>query len=845
MLEHVKKLVKYGFAVHLLKAKSKAPANNEWSTIPVLTYAQLTQQYKAGMNLGVRTGKWSKVCGYYLHIMDFDIRKRDLVDEAREELITFLPDYLEYPTVMSGSGGESRHYYFLSPKPLRSIKLAHSDTFEMVYNKDLKRDVKKWDWEISLLGTGAQAVIPPSIHPDTGKPYVWLTQFDFADILVGDGPTIDDDTAALLGAGGDDEEYDKNDPRYAPIGLDIDDIEEIIKKLPVDDWVEDREGWYRMGMAIHHETGGSKEGFELWNKYSKQSKKFDVKNSKERWKSFKNRRRPFRMASLQSVARDVDLDAALDDDQFENLEDDMNLDAPKKSRADDLLGEVDTGLIFEDLTEIPDIDDEYVGTKRDQKIKKAKVETELGKKVPAKIARMNKTHFVVRIKSKTVIGTEFKDGSVEFGSVTDFNNYYENDRVASEKSTIPLSKAWLQHPQRRNYSQGVVFEPKNEDPDFYNLWRGWSVEPDDTKSCKLFLKHCKEIICRGDEACFRYLMGWLAHMVQFPEEKPGVAAVVRGKKGAGKDTIAVYFARILKHHYMMVSQAEHLTGRFNDHQKNLMFLHVEEGYWAGSKQGEGPLKSIITSPTITIEPKGVNAFQINSVLRIYMTSNETWVVPASGSDERRYFVVDADDAYCRDGRLGKQPGVRKAYFDALKHERDNGGPQALLAYLMEYDITDFDVREPPDTAALDEQKLAGLKNVERWWADQLMEGELSFDIMQLSNSHYYSWTREPVMAVTTTIYDEYEAWFRKQRYHGDLLSPIQFFKKLHDLTGGKLERSRRLVNGERRYTTEIPTIKECRKQFDKAYGTKLDWKMYEIAESDPLFIDDMATEDEV
>lgn len=846
MLEHIEKLVKRGFAVHLLKKKSKSPANAEWSTAPVLTYAQLKQQYKPGMNVGVRLGKWSEVCGYYLHVVDLDIRDPKLADEAHEALESIFPDYAEYPCVMSGSGGESRHYYFLTSKPLRSLKLAHADTFTMVHDKRLGREVKKWDWEIELFGTGKQVVIPPSIHDVTGKPYVWLKQFDFMEILAEEGgPIPDEDIIAAINAVDDDAKYDPADPRYAPLGLELDELEADIKKLPQDDWLEDRDGWLRLGMAIHHETGGSKDGYDLWCDHSRLSKKFDAKDSKRVWKSFKNRHRPFRWASIKSVVRDIELEAMLDDDVFENLEDDMDLDRPKKKlTADDLLGDIGDSddIEYEDLSHIPDIGEEFTGTKRSIKIKKAEVEAELGVKVPKKIARLNRQHAVARVNGKTVIITEHKDGRVAFSGVNDFNNYYENDRVSSEKSTIPVSKAWLQNKQRRNYPEGIVFEPKNTDPDYYNLWRGWSIEPDKSGSCELFLDHVKNIICRGDDKLYRYMIGWLAHMIQRPEDKPGVAVVYRGKKGAGKDTVAEYVSGMMKHHYMMISQPEHLVGRFNAHQQSLMLLHVEEGYWAGSKQAEGPLKSVITSPTVTIEHKGVNAFSINSVLRILMSSNERWVVPASGPDERRYFVVDVDDAWARSGRLGRDPVKRKRYFDAIRHEMTHGGREALLAYLMEYDLTDFDVRDPPDTAALDEQKLAGLKNVDLWWADQLMEGELKFDIMQLSAAHFYEWSRENVMALTDLIYESYEAWFRKQRYQGDMLSEIAFFLKLKELTDGQLARSRRRVNGERKYTTEIPKLSICRKAFDKAFGTKLDWKMYEIEEADPLIGDDMDEE---
>src|SRR5690606_41414221 len=32
-----------------------------------------------------------------------------------------------------------------------------------------------------------------------------------------------------------------------------------------------RDDWYRVGMAIHHETGGSEAGFKLWHDWSSRS----------------------------------------------------------------------------------------------------------------------------------------------------------------------------------------------------------------------------------------------------------------------------------------------------------------------------------------------------------------------------------------------------------------------------------------------------------------------------------------------------------------------------------------------------------------------------------------------
>lgn len=831
MLNHVERLVKNGFAVHRLKPKSKAPIGDDWSTVPVLTFEQLTKKYRPGENLGVRLGKWSKVHGYYLHVIDADIRDHDKTVEAFDALGDAFPDYMDYPEVQSGSGGASRHFYILCDKPFSSKKIAHSEEFDMVFDKKLGRKVKKWKWEIELFGTGKQVVIPPSIHPDTGKPYRWITEFDFTDVIVSDGPVIDSELLYALVGDDSNFTYDPEDERYQPIGVDMEEAERIISKLPVDEWIEDRDGWYRVGMALHHEFRGSSEAFDLWCSISKLSKKFDKKDTKRVWKSFKNRHRPFRMASLRSVARDVELE-----EEFLNLEDDIDdMDAPKKKRtkADDLLGDVEPESEYLDLGE--DGDGEIENTPRARKLRKSNVEAELGN-VPPKVARLNKRHALAFVKGKTIVITEQKNGEISYGSLNDLHSWYENDRVATEKSTEPVTKAWVRHKKRRQYPEGIEFAPNQETPGAYNLWRGWSVEPDPLKSCRRFLKHLKSIICRGDETVYRYILGWLAHMVQAPEDKPGVAIVVRGRKGAGKDTIAEYFSGILKHHYMMINQREHLVGKFNAHQEKLMFLHVEEGYWAGSKQDEGPLKSIITSPTVTIERKNVDAFKVNSVLRIFMTSNEDWVVPASGQDERRYCVVDVDDAWARSGRFGKIAKDRKAYFDGLHHEMKHGGREALLAYLMEYDLTDFDVRDPPHTAALDEQKLAGLHGVDRWWADQLMSGEIEFDVLDLSRHHPADWTKGDISAISDLIFESYTDWNRKQRFGVPYMSKTSFFLSLRKLA--PIAKKRRRVDDERLYVVDILSLKECRKLFDKYLGSEINWQKYNIIDDDDPETDD-------
>lgn len=107
---------------------------------------------------------------------------------------------------------------------------------------------------------------------------------------------------------------------------------------------------------------------------------------------------------------------------------------------------------------------------------------------------------------------------------------------------------------------------------------------------------------------------------------------------------------------------------------------------------------------------------------------------------------------------------------------NNGGRAALLHYLQTYDLSDFDVRDVPNTVALAEQKMDGLRNVDLWWYEKLEAGDLSFD-------HYPSdWQSQSQVILRSEIYDDYERFMTKRRFKGEVLTEAQFGKWLKSLT---------------------------------------------------------------
>jgi hypothetical protein len=314
--EAVSRLYSVGITPLRIRPKAKAPVETKWADRPRKSLRDFLGSIFDGENIGVRYGSISRTDGgLYLYGLDVDIRDPAYKDEVLAELTRLLPDWRDYPRIATGSGGESFHVWFLADKDFRSAKLAKSDEFEMVWDDQKGREVKKNKWEIDFLGSGKQGLVPPSVHPSGGS-YTWAREPDFDDLLGLYAPIVDTDTIDSWGAPSDHYASDEEDDLLAtmrgePLGLDFAEIASWLEKLPPD-WVDDRERWLQAGMAVSHETGGSAEGFEIWDAWSQQSVKYDPKDLWRVWRSFKlknaERRRPLRMATIIGTARDHEKD---------------------------------------------------------------------------------------------------------------------------------------------------------------------------------------------------------------------------------------------------------------------------------------------------------------------------------------------------------------------------------------------------------------------------------------------------------------------------------------------------------------------------------------------------------
>lgn len=121
--------------------------------------------------------------------------------------------------------------------------------------------------DVKKAGKG-YVVAPPSIHPDTGKPYTWKGSFDLNQVrawpkwlqVQEKAPARDQGTSDLT----------KNQ------------VKQILKRIPADDY----DDWLRVGMAL--KSGFGDKALPLWVKWSQTAPDAaSAEDCKKKWRSFK------------------------------------------------------------------------------------------------------------------------------------------------------------------------------------------------------------------------------------------------------------------------------------------------------------------------------------------------------------------------------------------------------------------------------------------------------------------------------------------------------------------------------------------------------------------------------
>ena len=428
-----------------------------------------------------------------------------------------------------------------------------------------------------------------------------------------------------------------------------------------------------------------------------------------------------------------------------------------------------------------------------------------------KLQKFSERFCVVNLGGKVLVlekshNVELNRDLYVFWQPTDLRNYFLDEPVMVPSKGRVVAKGigevwfgWMDRPKAESVNL-LPDQPPGlitlKGRSIYNLWNGFGIEAAEG-DWSILEYHLKNVICAGDDRCFKYLEGWLANAIQRPHMQGEVAVVMRGGRGTGKGTVGRMLARIFGQHYFHTASQGQVAGRFNSHLRDTVLLFADEAFFAGDKRHESVLKALITEDFLAIEEKFVNVVQTRNRIHLVMATNEDWAVP-SGVDERRFFVVQVSDKHKQD----------EEYFARVNSAIRGPELAAMLHHLLNLDLSEFSVRQVPQTEALMEQKQYSLDSVLDWLHMLLDEGQF----------HYSSgW---PDYVETQELYADYVKYTQNKR--GRPISDNIFSKRIQNVIGAKAVRRNGGIASRSR-CLEFASLELSREHFDNHLGFKTDW----------------------
>lgn len=245
----------------------------------------------------------------------------------------------------------------------------------------------------------------------------------------------------------------------------------------------------------------------------------------------------------------------------------------------------------------------------------------------------------------------------------------------------------------------------SEDPDVFNYFRGYDYKQlDEVKEelIKPFLNHIHDVIANKNEEIYKYILIWIASILQKPNFKTETALVILGNQGTGKNVFTNVICKLMaRYANENVTSIESVVGKFNAilENKKLLVLNELQSIDCNKYLNSDALKSVITDKKININQKNEPERLCENVANFMMVSNNNVPIKIESTD-RRYMVTKTSDDKRGDFD----------YFDKLCDSFTPEFYENLFTFFMKLDITKANLRKIPNSEAKETIKEASLSS---------------------------------------------------------------------------------------------------------------------------------------
>jgi hypothetical protein len=205
-----------------------------------------------------------------------------------------------------------------------------------------------------------------------------------------------------------------------------------------------------------------------------------------------------------------------------------------------------------------------------------------------------------------------------------------------------------------------------------------------------------------------------------------------------------------------------------------------------------------------------------------IASNNQWIVPVS-TRGRRYFVLDVSDQYA-----DESDPAHAAYWGPLQEQFGDYAPDdgraAMLHDLLHMDLSGFNVRAVPQSAAKTEQKLLTQTGTEAWLFEILQDGAVT------KSSHGVRWTvsKWDANGMQISLDCAYGAYLQssQERREYKPRSKEWWSRDLRKIMNGCVSYGRpRTDNVDRERRLTFCPLEECRAAYAKyMHAHDIDWE---------------------
>jgi len=288
--------------------------------------------------------------------------------------------------------------------------------------------------------------------------------------------------------------------------------------------------------------------------------------------------------------------------------------------------------------------------------------------------------------------------------------------------SIPFLDIWKKDPTYKVCTETSFRETDN--PDVFQMPINFAFMKDkpftnSPRALELFLELI-DINTSGNDVLKEYVLNYLAHMIQKPTELPGVALVITGSKGTGKDTLGDFLQEWVVGGHLSTNYSTNKQF-FNTHDTgklNKILIKLEETSRKDCFENASELKATITASRITCNPKGIKEITADNLARYIFTTNKP--NPVDMSDRERRFVLLPSSPRMR-GEFKFWTDVRQIMFTF------NGG-KTISDFLLARDISEFQIRKLPENdfqkSIVQSEKTSEEKFIEQWEGLQTRASDL-------------------------------------------------------------------------------------------------------------------------